>query len=213
LGTDQARLLYPALPAIVLFMFLGWAQLVPKKWGSYLACGVGGAMLLFAVVAPLRYTIPTYAPPPILSREDLADVENQVDLNFGDKVKLVGYELNGQEWHPGDDLLVTMYWEALDDLHQDYWLQMRLVHRRGYDLTFKDGCPSAGRYTTDHWKKGDVIPSVHRLRIPQDAVDRNYRLTLSMRPFGSEEWLPVLNEQGQVTGDIVILTLIRVVNQ
>ena len=212
-GTDQARLLYPALPAIVLFMFLGWAQLVPRRRGDYLAYAVGGAMLLFAVVAPLRYTMPTYAPPPILTREDLADVENQVDINFGDRIKLVGYELNGQEWHPGDDLLVTMYWEALDDLHQDYWLLMRLVHRRGYDLIFKDGCPSAGRYTTDHWKKGDVIPSVHRLRIPDDAADHNYRLTLSMHPFGSEEWLPVLNEQGQVTGDMVILTLIPVVNE
>jgi hypothetical protein len=210
-GTDQARLLYPALPAIVIFMFLGWAQLVPKKWGTHLACGVGGAMLLFAVVAPLRYTMPVYAPPPILTTDDLADVDNRVDINFGDKIRLAGYELNGQEWHPGDDLLVTMYWEALDDLHQDYWLQMRLVHRRGYDLTFEDGCPSAGRYTTDHWKKGDVIPSVHRLRIPEDAADANYRLTLSMHPFGSEEWLPVLNEQGQVTGDTVILTLILVV--
>jgi 4-amino-4-deoxy-L-arabinose transferase-like glycosyltransferase len=213
LGTDQARLLYPALPAIVLFMFLGWAQLVPKKWGSYLACGVGGAMLLFAVVAPLRYTMPTYAPPPILTREDLADVENQVDINFGGQIKLVGYKLNGEAWRPGDDLLVTMYWEALDDLDEDYWLLMRLVHRRGYDLIFKDGCPSAGLYTTDHWKKGDVIPSVHRLRIPDDAADHNYRLTLSMHPFGSEEWLPVLDAQGQVTGDLVILTLIPVVNE
>jgi 4-amino-4-deoxy-L-arabinose transferase-like glycosyltransferase len=210
-GTDQARLLYPALPAIVLFMFLGWAQLVPKRYTKHLALGVGAAMFLFAIVAPLCYTRPTYAPPPILTTEDLADVENPVDINFGDKIKLVGYELNGEEWHPGDDLVVTMYWEALEDLDDDYWLLFRLVHRRGYDLTFKDGCPSAGRYTTDHWRKGDVIPSVHRLRIPEDAVDANYRLTLSMHPFDSEEWLPVLNEEGQVTGDIVILTLIPVV--
>jgi len=212
-GTDQARLLYPALPAIVLFMFLGWAQLVPRRWGDHLACGVGGAMLLFAVVAPLRYTRPVYAPPPILTRDDLADVKNQVDLNFGDQIKLVGYELNGREWHPGDDLLVTMYWEALDDLDQDYWLLTRLVHKRDWDLVSKDGCPSAGRYTTDHWRKGDVIASVHRLRIPEDAPEHRCRLTLSMHPFGSEEWLPVLNEEGQVTGDMVILTLIPVVNE
>jgi len=212
-GTDQARLLYPALPAIVIFMFLGWAQLVRRRWGNYLAYGVAGAMLLFAVVAPLRYTKPTYAPPPILTREDLAQVENPVEINFGDQVKLVGYELNGEEWRPGEDLYVTMYWEALEDVDQDLWLLFRLVHRKGYDLTFKDGCPSAGRYTTDHWKEGQVIPSVHRLRIPDDADDHPYRLTLSMHPFESEEWLPILNEQGQVTGDIVILTLIPVVNE
>jgi len=212
LGTDQARLLYPALPAIVIFMFLGWAQLVRRRWGNYLAYGVAGVMLLFAVVAPLRYTKPTYAPPPILTVEDLAQVENRVEINFGDQVKLVGYELNGDEWHPGEDLYVTMYWEALEDVDQDLWLLFRLVHRRGYDLAFKDGCPSAGRYTTDHWKKGDVLPSVHRLRIPDDADDHPYRLTLSMHPFESEEWLPILNEQGEDTGDVVILTLIPVVS-
>jgi hypothetical protein len=36
-------------------------------------------------------------------------------------------------------------------------------------------------------------------------------LILSVYPFDSEEWLPVLNEEGEVTGDIVILTLIPVV--
>jgi hypothetical protein len=58
-----------------------------------------------------------------------------------------------------------------------------------------------------------VIPSVHRLRIPDDAAEANYRLTLSVHPFGSEEWLPVLNEEGQVTGDTVILTLVPVLGE
>ena len=31
-----------------------------------------------------------------------------------------------------------------------------------------------------------------------------------MHPFNGEEWLPVLDEHGQDTGDIVILTLIPV---
>ena len=52
---------------------------------------------------------------------------------------------------------------------------------------------------------------MHRLRIPDDADDHNYRLTLSMHPFESEEWLPILDGQGRDTGDIVILTLIPVV--
>lgn len=212
-GTDQARLLYPALPAIVIFMFLGWAQLVPRRWGDYLAWGVGGGMLLFAIVAPLRYIMPTYAPPPILTEEELAgaDIQRPVeDVNFGGKIGLVGYELNGETWQPGDTLEATIYWEALEDLDQDLWLLMRLVHRKGWDLASKDGCPSGGRYTTDFWRKGDIIPSVHRLEIPDDAPEHRYRLILSMHPLESEEWLPVLNVEGGVTGDIVILTLIPV---
>jgi len=38
-------------------------------------------------------------------------------------------------------------------------------------------------------------------------------VSLSEHPFGSLDWLPVLNEEGQVTGDIVILTLKPVVEE
>ena len=36
------------------------------------------------------------------------------------------------------------------------------------------------------------------------------RLTLSMHPLGSDDWLPLLNEKGQLTGDREILALIQV---
>ena len=36
-------------------------------------------------------------------------------------------------------------------------------------------------------------------------------LTCSMQHFDSEEWLPILDEEGQDTGDIVILTLMSAV--
>ena len=170
-------------------------------------------MLFFAIVAPLRYIRPTYAPPPILTREDLADVQFPADINFGVKIKLVGYDLNQETWQPGDTLLVDLYWEALEDLDQDYWLLMRLVHRKGWTLASKEGCPSAGRYSTDFWRAGDIIPSLHRLKIPDDAQQHRYRLTMSMHPFDSLDWLPLLDEQGQDTGDIVILTLIPVVTE
>ncbi len=48
------------------------------------------------------------------------------------------------------------------------------------------------------------MPALHRLKMPDDTAAHWYRLTLSMYPFDSGDCLPVLNEQGQVTGDIVI---------
>ncbi len=213
LGTDQARLLYPALPAICVFMFLGWAQFAPRNWGRFLAWGVGGGMLLFATVAPLRYIMPTYAAPALVARQDLAGVQYAANINFGDRMKLVGYDLNGDTWRPGETLVVNLYWEAMEDLDQDYWLYARLVDEKGWELLFRDGCPSGGRYTTDFWKKGDIVPSAHRFRIPDDAPERSYRLMLSMHPFGSLDWLPVLDAQGQDSGDIVILALVPVVGE
>ena len=46
-------------------------------------------------------------------------------------------------------------------------------------------------------------------RIP--VLGRQPRLTLSGRHFDGDEWLPILNEQGEDTGESVILTLTPVV--
>ena len=45
------------------------------------------------------------------------------------------------------------------------------------------------------------------------VLGRNHWQTLSRHPFDSEEWLYVLDGQGQDTGDIVTLTLISVVDE
>ena len=50
-----------------------------------------------------------------------------------------------------------------------------------------------GPYTTAFSKHGDLILSLHRLRIPDDATRQRYRLTMFMHHFDSLDWLPVLN--------------------
>ena len=66
---------------------------------------------------------------------------------------------------------------------QDLWLFMRLGPGRCWDLVFKDGCPSAGCQTTDCWKEQEIIGSVHRPTIPEEAAQHRYRLTLSTHAF------------------------------
>ena len=56
---------------------------------------------------------------------------------------------------------------------------------------------------------GDHAEDAERVSV----LGRSHCLTLSKHAFDSEEWLPVLNEEGQVTGDMVILTLIPVVER
>ena len=210
LGTGQARLLYPALPALLIFLFLGWRELIPQRYASALAYGVGGGMLLLAALTPVKYIAPLYAPPPLFTPADLEGIEHRQALDFGGLIRLHGYEIEAKEVSPGETLLLSLYWEALKDIERDYWLLLQVVDERDEPVLVKDGSPSAGRYATDLWKGGELIPSQHRLYIPEEAPPGHYRIKLGLHPFGLWEWLPIFDEEGKALGEVITLAGIEI---
>lgn len=205
LGTDQARLLYPALSAIVLLLFLGLAHLVSPHRVPLLAGAVATGMFLLAAASPFRYIKPIYAPPPILSLADLPPLARPTRIDFGHKIRLLGYELSTDRAQSGQTIRLDLYWQSLEGLDKDYWLLIQLLDENDQFLMYKDGSPSAGRYATDFWQAGDIIPSQHNLLIPDYAQSGRYRLELRMHPFGSRDWLPIFDERASLIGDRIVI--------
>jgi len=210
-GADQARLLYPALSPMVLFLFLGWRRWVPPTQNIVLAYGVGGGMLLLAVITPIRYIAPLYAPPRTLTLSEVERIGHQTNLDFGDQIRLLGYELETEEPTPGETLSLSLYWQTLKEIDQDYWLLLQIVDEDGEAHLTKDGSPSASRYATDLWKEGDIFSFRHRLYLPPEAPPGRYRLELGIHPFGTWEWLPIRDEKGTILGEKITLTEVRVI--
>ncbi len=212
-GADQARLLYPALSPMVLFLFLGWRRWVPPRQNIALACGVGAGMFLLAIITPIRYIAPLYAPPPRLALSQLEGVEHREGFQVGDQIRLLGYELDVQTLAPGETLPLFLYWQALEDIDTDYWLLIQILDEADQPLLTKDSSLSAGRYSTDLWKEGDIFSFQHRLYLPPDVPPGQYRLELGIHPFGTWEWLPIRDEKGTILGEKITLTEVRVIPQ
>lgn len=210
LGTGQARFLYPALSPLLIFLFLGWRQYVTRDHGITLAYGVGMGMLLLAVITPIRYIAPLYAPPRALTPSEVETIGHQTNLDFGDEIRLLGYELETTAVAPGETLSLSLYWQALKEIDQDYWLLIQIVDDDGEASLSKDGSPSAGRYATDLWKEGELIPSQHRFDIPRETPSGHYQIKLGLHPFGVWEWLPIVDEGGNIIGEEIILTEIEI---
>ncbi len=208
-GADQARLLYPALSPMVLFLFLGWRRWVSRKHGLTLAYGVGVGMLLLAVITPIRYIAPLYAPPPRLAFSQLEGIEHREEFQVGDQIRLLGYDL--QAVAPGETLPLLLYWQALEDIDKDYWLLIQILDEANQPLLTKDSSLSAGRYATDTWKEGDLFSFQHRLYLPPGTPPGRYRLELGIHPFGTWEWLPIRDEKGIILGEKITLTEVRVI--
>jgi len=210
-GADQARLLYPALSPMVLFLFLGWRQWVSREHGLTLAYGVGVGMLLLAIITPIRYIAPLYAPPPRLTFSQLEGVEHREEFQVGDQIRLLGYELARQALAPGEVLPLLLYWQALEDIDRDYWLLIQIFNEANQPLLTKDSSLSAGRYATDLWKEGDLFSFQHRLYLPPETPPGRYRLELGIHPFGTWEWLLIRDEKGTILGKKITLTEVRVI--
>lgn len=84
------------------------------------------------------------------------DIPVPVEADFG-PIRLLGYDLPTRHFRPGDTFTITLYFEALEDIHTDYtvFIHGEVPDARGRFIG--DHAPAQGRYSTDQWRKGQII--------------------------------------------------------
>lgn len=203
LGTDQGRLIYPILPAVMLSLVAGWAWWTRGRAQNWVLGGLAAAMFALALVTPLRYIAPVHAPAPVATKEELT-AATPLGVEW-DGVRLLGYRLESDRVQPGGKLLLYLYWQGLKPMERDLMALIQLVDEGGQFLMYTDGSPTAGRDTTDRWEPGVPLASQHLLPVPEYGQPGEYWLTISLHPFGGQDWLPVVGPDGTPLGDHLVL--------
>ncbi len=153
---SQGRLLYPALPAIALFLVAGWAELLPRRWRGPLGSAALVGWAAWAVLCPILFIRPAYALPQRGQTVDLAAL-SELHVRFGDCCELVGYRLPTEPVRPGDRVPLTLVWRALAPPGQDYSLFVHAVTADGDRVGQLDTYHGGGLYPTGLWQPGEVI--------------------------------------------------------
>jgi hypothetical protein len=139
-----------------------------------------------------------------------------VDATFAGAARLLGYSLDREAIAPGESLELTLFWQALVPLPQDY---TAFVHLLGdYNPATKgpvwagyDNQPDAGRYPTATWQPGEVILDVHPLAVPADAPPGDYSIEAGLYLLATLERLPAISSDGQpLPGNVAVLGTIHV---
>ena len=199
LGTDQARLMFPALAAMAVWVGVGLVGLVDWLGGE----GTGkkreeeerdrrvvwvftAVMATFGLVVLVGLIRPGFAPPKPIGA---GSVQAGAPLaTFGNGLELLAVELPSESLAAGDSLPARLIWRAGQPLANDLRPSLRLVHVDGWLAAEWSHSPAGGRYSTDRWLPGEVIADDY-LIAPQPATPGAYRVELSVRPFGGD-WLP-----------------------
>ena len=167
---SQGRLIYPAIAAISVGMMLGLSSLVPQRMAKAVAQGLTAALMLLALVVPFVVIAPTYARPPSLTESDIPTSATRFDTSYDGMMRLIAFEIGEAAVSPGGNLPVTLYWQALQSMDEDYSISIHVFGRHGQPLGQRDTYHGRGLYPSSLWAEGEVIRDVFDVPIREDAI-------------------------------------------
>jgi len=136
----------------------------------------------------------------------------ETTVQFGDHITLVGYDLNAETLHPGDQAEFRLYWNASSTPDDNYSLFMHLVPADEYTVLAQfDGPPAVPERLTLTWDAPSetLISPPLPLTIPEDVPPGTYRVMIGLYNFETGVRLPVRDSEGH-QGDTYPLTTLEV---
>ncbi len=91
-------------------------------------------------------------------------IEHPIRADLGDKVYLLGYNIESG-FRPGDNIHLTLFWQCLEEMEQNYTVFTHLIDREGHVWGQKDNPPVDGFYPTTKWQAGEIVRDQYDLLI------------------------------------------------
>jgi hypothetical protein len=145
---------------------------------------------------------------PGLIQSDLG-MQHHSDSRLGESIHLMGYNVE-ETAKPGDTLHLTLFWEARAEISEDYTVFTHLLDEANDVRGQHDGQPADGFSATSKWRPGIPLRDPHDLPLPPDLPPGDYRIEVGMYDAETGERLPVLEKDGTIVGERILLSPIRV---
>ena len=129
-------------------------------------------------------------------------IAHRTDFNFGTQLRLLGYDQTG-------DQEVTLFWEALQPLDEDYRVSLLLRDTNGQVWGRWDGRPSSYLYPTDRWRPGQIVFGRYDLSTVPGTPPGDYGLDVGVYTEADLVGLDVLDQQGAPQGKRATLGGVR----
>lgn len=130
-----------------------------------------------------------------------------LEANLDGKARLYGYQIAAAPDPAGDSLLLSLYWETLSPMAQDYSLFIHLVDDQGRRLAQWDGPPLGQYLPTSRWRPGTRLRGEYRVPVPPGVTLSDKRLVLGLYDWQTLERLPVISQAGRPQEDSIVIKM------
>jgi 4-amino-4-deoxy-L-arabinose transferase-like glycosyltransferase len=137
-------------------------------------------------------------PGPVVSAEPPAEVKYPIGTVLGGALRLVGYDMPQESVRADAELPITLYWETLSPIRDDYNVYVRLVDEMGNVWGQIDRLPLGGMWRTNQWLPGAYVRDEYRLALRRGTPPGVYHLEVAMYSFATGETFGVARNIGQV---------------
>ncbi|NIO70302.1 MAG: hypothetical protein GTN71_15070 [Anaerolineae bacterium] len=143
---------------------------------------------------------------------EVPPIENPLTAPFGEVMSLLGYDLGEDEIAPGDVLHLTLYWQAQQEMDVSYTVFVHLLDAQNRIWGQRDSVPDGGQYPTTGWLEGEVVEDEYEIPVDPAAPSGEYLIEVGLYDAAQPGYprLPVLDEQGQIIGDRVLLREVKI---
>ncbi len=122
--------------------------------------------------------------------------QEQTVVRFGDKIALIGYDAPAIV-KPGDTVEITLYWQPLQPLEENYRVFVHLLSDQPAVVTQSDKL-NPGDFPTRRWPLDQYVRDRHTIKVPAALAPGKYEITVGL-PYGSAENSARLQPEGLTT--------------
>ena len=176
--SEQSRQLFSSVATLAIFA--AFVVVLVALFESISHSGTGSpaplptSSLASAACLPVMSALATVTPSP------RATPQHTVPAQFGQGIRLMGYDLSVSSSESGAVVTVTLHWQAQCWLAGDYIVLVSLIDTSGRVIARQDGTPVRGDRPTTGWMPGEYITDIHSLALPADFVPGEYRLAVGL---------------------------------
>lgn len=124
-------------------------------------------MFVIAAIAPFCWIGPAYRPSPSPTQQQVDTIQHTTNVDLGDKMRLLGYDLPTREVEPGGELALTLYWQVLAPMEQDWSLFVHLNDPViGAPIAQRDMYPGQGLLATSLLEPGQQLADRIVIQVP-----------------------------------------------
>ena len=131
-------------------------------------------------------------------------------FRYDSRIHLEGFDVQETDLHPGDNLKLTLFWQGMVPIEQNYQIFVHLMDENWQQVAGTDMAARDGWWPTSVWEPNQLFDDEVIVALPAELPAGQYTLIAGLYQLDTLERLPVDGPGDRIRDRAALLTTIEV---